>query len=232
MQKLPFKVIDLTHSLSPDIPTWTGDCGFRQQCVMDHVSEAQYSFRAHQVNMHEGIGTHLDAPLHINPDAKDVASLELYDLIAPAIVIDVSAKANAQYRMGIEDIHAFENQHGAIAPGSFVIIFTGWSKYWTTPNQYRNDLKFPSIDNATAELLVHKRHIVGLGIDTLSPDCPIHNEFPVHNTVLGANKYIVENIANAHLLPPVGSYIFALPIKIQGGAEAPMRLIGLQLTDR
>lgn len=230
MQQLPFKVIDLTHSLNPDIPTWNEGCGFTQQRVLDHDANSAYSFRTHHIMMEEGIGTHIDAPLHVTPDAKDIASLELNELIAPAIVIDVSAKASAQYRMGIKDIHAFEKQHGAIAPGSFVIIYTGWSKYWTTPHQYRNDLKFPSIDHAAAELLVHKRNIIGLGIDTLSPDCPIDNEYPVHKTVLGANKYIVENIVNAERLPPTGSYTFALPIKIQGGTEAPMRLVGLQLT--
>ncbi len=227
MQTLPFKVIDLTHSLNPDIPTWNGGCGFTQQRVLDHDTNKAYSFRTHHITMEEGIGTHIDAPLHTTPGAKDIASLELKELIAPAIVIDVSAKATEYYRVGIDDIHAFEKIHGAIAPGTFVIIHTGWSRFWSTPAQYRNNLQFPSLDHAAAELLVHKRNIIGLGIDTLSPDCPIHNEYPVHNTVLGANKYIVENIVNAELLPPIGSYTFALPIKIQGGTEAPVRLVGL-----
>lgn len=70
------------------------------------------------------------------------------------------------------------------------------------------------------------RKIVGLGIDTLSPDRP-DNGYPVHAALLGAGKYIIENIANADSLPSVGSFILALPIKIKEGTEAPIRLIAL-----
>lgn len=49
----------------------------------------------------------------------------------------------------------------------------------------------------------------------------------MHAAFLGANKYIVENVANAHLLPPKGSFIMALPLKTAGGTEAPVRLIAL-----
>ena len=63
-------------------------------------------------------------------------------------------------------------------------------------------------------------------IDTLSPDLP-SSGFPVHKHVLGAGKYIVENIANASKLPPVGSITLAMPIKVAGLTEAPIRLIGL-----
>ena len=39
--------------------------------------------------------------------------------------------------------------------------------------------------------------------------------------------YIVENIANSASLPPLSCYSLALPIKIEGGTEAPIRLIAL-----
>jgi len=229
MQKLPFKVIDLTHTLNPTIPTWNGRCGFEHQRLSDHDSHSTYSFQTHQIKMEEGIGTHLDAPLHVIKNARDVSSLELNELIAPAIIIDVSPKAHEHYQVSPDDILAFEKTHGVIPAGTFVIMHTGWSQYWLTPLCYRNNLVFPSISAAAAELLVHERNIVGLGVDTLSPDCPANGEYPVHNIVLGADKYIVENIANTHLLPPTGSYTFALPIKIHAGSEAPVRLIGLQL---
>lgn len=46
--------------------------------------------------------------------------------------------------------------------------------------------------------------------------------------MLGADKYIIENMANVHQLNAKGDYIIALPIKIQDGTEAPIRLIGMQ----
>ena len=231
MQKLPFKVIDLTHSLNPTIPTWSGNCGFAHQRILEHIPQQRYSFQTHQIKMEEGIGTHLDAPLHVLQGARDVASLDLNELITQAIMIDVSQKAHEHYLVSVDDILAFEKAHGMIQAGSFVIINTGWSQYWLAPARYRNNLLFPSISAAAAELLVHERHINGLGIDTLSPDSPVNDEYPVHNIVLGNDKYLVENIANANLLPATGCYTLALPMKIQAGTEAPIRLIGLQPTN-
>jgi len=45
--------------------------------------------------------------------------------------------------------------------------------------------------------------------------------------MLGNGKYLIENIANAHMLPLVGSYLLFAPLLIVGGTEAPVRLIGL-----
>ena len=63
-------------------------------------------------------------------------------------------------------------------------------------------------------------------MDTLSPDVP-KNDFVVHELMLGAGKYIIENVANAEKLPPVHSYVMSIPIKLAGVTEAPIRLIGL-----
>jgi kynurenine formamidase len=175
--------------------------------------------------MSEGIGTHLDAPAHCHPGGKCIDELDINDLIAPCVVIDVSEKSHEHYRVGHDDITQFEYVQGTIQKGSFVIIRTGWEKYWNEPEKYRNNLVFPCLSEEVATLLLH-RGIVGLGIDTLSPDRP-DNGYPVHKILLEGGKYIVENIANSGNLPAVGSYSLALPIKIQNGTEAPVRLVGL-----
>lgn len=224
MQK-PFKLIDLTHTLSAHIPTWGGGCGFDHIIQSDYDPQAEYKFRTHKVRMHEGIGTHIDAPAHGVPGGKCIDALDLNDLMAPCVVIDISPKVHERYSLSPQDILKFEQKHGSIQEGCFVIIHTGWERFWNDPEKYRNNHVFPSIMGTAAELLL-KKHIVGLGIDTLSPDRP-EDGFPVHKAVLQAGKYIVENVANAFRLPPVGAYSLALPIKIQGGTEAPIRLVGL-----
>lgn len=71
-----------------------------------------------------------------------------------------------------------------------------------------------------------KRNIIGIGIDTLSPDRP-ENGFPVHNIILDAGKYIVENIANSSKMPATSAYILIMPMKIKNGTKSPVRLVGL-----
>lgn len=130
---------------------------------------------------------------------KTIDELNLNDLLAPCLVIDVSAKVHERYSVSVADIEEFEEKHGLIKTGSFIIIQTGWERFWGEPEKYRNNLVFPCVSNAAAHFLL-KRNIAGLGIDTLSPDRP-EEDYPVHAALLGAGKYIVENIANSAKLP-------------------------------
>ncbi len=56
---------------------------------------------------------------------------------------------------------------------------------------------------------------------------PTPSYFPVHQKILGSGRYLIENVANGGKLPAAGALIFALPLKVQGGTEAPLRLIAL-----
>ncbi|MFI4955406.1 MAG: cyclase family protein [Gammaproteobacteria bacterium] len=225
MKKFPFRLIDLTHTLHSSIPTWGGGCGFKHDMAKDYEPDSPWKFRTYKIAMEEGIGTHIDAPAHCIPASKYIDDIPLDTLIAPCVVIDVSNKADETYRVSAQDIDTFENIHGAIHPGTFVIVRTGWDRFWDEPAKYHNNLMFPCLTESTAQLLVQK-NIVGLGIDTLSPDRPEHG-YPVHKIILGANKYIVENVANSAQLPVVGCFSFSVPLKIYQGTEAPIRLIGL-----
>ena len=112
---------------------------------------------------------------------------------------------------------------GPIHEGQFVLIHTGWDRFWNDPEKYINGHKFPSISIEAAKYLVQKK-IVGIGVDTFSPDLP-DSEFPVHSILLRNNIYIVENIAQADKMPPNGR-VMIFPLKGAGLAEAPVRMIG------
>lgn len=220
-------LVDLTHSLDSTIPSWDGHCGFHNSLRKDYDSKAEVQFRTYDIKMQAGMGTHIDAPLHCFAGGKSVEDISLKSLFAPCIVIDVSKKSHERYSLTVEDIHEFESLHGALSPGCFVIMYSGWDTHWDTPEKYRNNLVFPSISKEAAQELI-KRQIVGVGVDTLSPDRPEDGYF-VHQLVLGAGNFIIENIANASSLPAIGSYILALPMKIKEATEAPMRLVALLL---
>ena len=222
----PYKIIDLTHTLSPDSPSWSGGCGFNYDIKLDYAQcIEEVKFRVQQVKMHAGIGTHIDAPSHCVPGGKTVESIALDDLSAPLIVIDVGTKARADYKISIEDIAEFEHEYEQIQSKSFVCFHTGWGQYWDNSEKYRNNHVFPSLEGAVAELLI-ERDVIGIGIDTLSPDLP-GSGFPVHNTILGAGKYIIENVACLDKMPCVGAYVMILPLKGLGLTESPVRMIGL-----
>ena len=223
----PYKLVDLTHTLHPDMPSWTGSCGFKHDVKLDYDRcDSELKFRVQQIKMHAGVGTHMDAPAHAIPGAEAIDELDINNFAAPCVVVDVSAQSHELYRITLADVEVFETQYGRIPDGAFVIFYTGWDRFWNNPEQYRNNYLFPDISGDVAAMLLD-RNIVGLGIDTMSPDRPGDGKFPVHAAILGAGKYIVENVANAQKIPSKGAYSLALPIKTAGGTEAPIRLVAL-----
>ena len=225
MHPFPYSIVDLTHTLDEHIPTWDGSCGFDQKLAHDYDPKVIYPFRTHKMKMNAGIGTHMDAPAHCIPGGITIDEFPLSHLITPCVKLDVSEFADEHYRVSVQEIENFEKEYGLIDAGSLVLIRTGWERFWHTPEKYHNQHLFPSVSREAAEFLL-TRGIAGIGIDTLSPDRP-EDGFPVHQLLLGAGKYIVENAAHLVHLPPRGSFILTMPIKMKGGTEAPIRLVGL-----
>jgi kynurenine formamidase len=225
-----FEAVDLTHSLDSSVPTWTGSCGFQHEVKIDY----DQGIRILLYKCHAGVGTHMDAPAHFFQDGAVISDIPVTQLIVPACIIDVSFKMHPDLFVTSEDVLNYEKKCGKIEEGSLVFAYTGWEKFWNDVERYRNPdisgkMHFPGFNVKAAELLL-ERKIVGIGIDTLSPDGSNNlpgDKFPVHECILRAGKYIIENAAQLSKMPAKGAYVLALPLKITIGAEAAMRLIGL-----
>ena len=68
---------------------------------------------------------------------------------------------------------------------------------------------------------------MSLGIDTLSLDHRPSNDFPTHVVMLGANKYLIENMANLDALPPTGATVIIGVLPVQDGTQAQARVLAL-----
>jgi kynurenine formamidase len=133
------------------------------------------------------------------------------------------------------DVEAFERTHGPIAPGTIVIVRTGWSRFWPNAREYLGDdrkgadarLSFPGVGEDAARLLIEQRRVAVLGIDTASIDYGPSTDFIAHR--IGAARGVpnLENLANLDKLPVRGAIVIALPIKIDGGSGGPVRVIAL-----
>lgn len=225
MSLQPERIIDCTHTIHPDMPTWTGSQGFTADIKMDY----HQGCRVMKYHMHAGIGTHIDAPSHFIKDAPSVADIQLDQLIAPAIVIPCTGESNER-KLSVHDIETFEHNHGTIPSKSIALINTEWASRWDNPESYRNKdndgaMHFPGVSPEAAQLLL-TRGVNGIGIDTLSPDGS-PDTFPVHDIMLGAGKYILENVANLDQLPPTGAIALIMPLRIHSGTESPVRICAI-----
>jgi kynurenine formamidase len=233
-----YRMIDLTHSLSSRSLFWpTSPTKFTLERLAHGKTEGGYFYAANSFCTPEHGGTHLDAPLHFAEGRRSTEQVPLEQLIAPAVVIDVTAKAAADrdYRLAPDEVMQFEKQHGRIAAGTIVLLRTGWSRHWPNPTAYLGDdtpgdasrLSFPSYGVEAARLLVEERRAGALGIDTASIDYGRSTDFQVHRLAAAQNVPGFENLTNLDQLPPVGAIVIALPIKIQGGSGGPLRAVGL-----
>ncbi|MCF6156715.1 MAG: cyclase family protein [Candidatus Brocadia sp.] len=223
-------VIDLTYPLNEKNAYWpVGNyTPFKFEVIANIKKDMVFSGR---YSTPEHLGTHIDAPNHFELNQPSVDQIPFEQLVGPAIVIDITDKAerNPDYTLSQSDILLWEKANGQIPHGSIVLLHTGWSKRWNSFEDYKNKdnngwMHFPGYSKEATGFLVEKRHIKGVGIDTLSGDCGNCSDFPVHHSINGAGKFILENVANLDKLPPKGAMLIIAPIKIEGGSGGQCRI--------
>lgn len=233
-----YEMVDLSHGYSPSTLYWpTSPGGFSFTPIHVGPTPAGFFYSAYTFASPEHGGTHLDAPVHFDSAGVSVERVPLPRLMANATVIDVSAKAaaDADYRLTVADVEAFEAAHGTIAPGTIVLLRTGWSARWGNRKEYFGDdtpgdaskLHFPGFGEEAARLLIEERQVATIGIDTPSVDYGPSTDFVVHRRGAPRGVPNLENLANLDRLPPTGAMVFALPMKIDGGSGAPLRAVAL-----
>jgi kynurenine formamidase len=232
------RLVDLTHALDSATIYWpTSPSTFKLEQLSYGKTEGGWFYSANAFSAPEHGGTHLDAPIHFGEGKRTADQLPLEQLVGPAVVIDVadSAAANADYRLTSDDVLAFEARHGKIAPGTIVLLRTGWSTRWPDRKAYLGDdtpgdaskLHFPSFGADAAKLLVDERLVAAIGVDVASIDYGASTDFAVHRVAAAANVPGFENLTHLDQLPPTGAVVIALPIKIAGGSGGPLRAIAI-----
>lgn len=83
------------------------------------------------------------------------------------------------------------------------------------------------MDPVAAKWLVENRKINSIGIDTQSIDYGKSEFFETHRILCSKNIPFFENVANLDKLPSTGTFVIALPMKIEGGSGAPLRLVAI-----
>ena len=233
------KIVDLTHSFSDQTVYWPTAEGFRLTVDAAGMTDKGYYYAANSFCAAEHGGTHIDAPVHFAQGMPSVDQVSLERLLAPGIVVDVGQKAarNADYLASVQDLTEWEKKNGNIAGGVIVLLRTGWGKFYPDRKKYLGtdrrgaeavaELHFPGLDPAAARWLAENRKIGAIGLDTASIDRGQSQLFESHRILFKAGIPALENVANLDALPVKGFDVIALPMKIEGGSGAPLRIIAI-----
>jgi len=231
------KVVDLSYGFGPDTIYWPTSKPFQLTRLSYEKTPEGFFYAANDFCTAEHGGTHMDAPIHFAEGKATSDQVPVTAGIGPIVRVDVKAKADADadYRLGVEDLLAYEKQHGRIPAGAIVVMYSGWGARWPDKKRYlgtdkpgdTDNLHFPGFSKEAAEFLVKERDIKAIGVDTPSIDHGPSKDFIVHRIINGANKPGFENLANLERVPASGATLVALPLKIEGGSGAPMRAVAI-----
>jgi len=234
------EVIDMTAPLSSQTPIIALPEQFGQTWRFALTEISRYDDRGpawywNNISTGEHTGTHFDAPIHwvTGQNANDVSQVPVRRLVAPAVVLDATADvaANPDFLLEVEHIKAWEEKHGPLPAGGWLLYRTGWDARSDNDDAFLNNGQSPGISVECAQWLAEEAPIVGIGVETVGTDAGAAHSFtppfPCHSFLLGHDKYGLTQLRNVGLLPPTGAVVVAAPLPIVHGSGSPARVLAL-----
>ncbi len=239
------RIVDLTQTLGPEFPQITLPPEMGQAWPFRIEEISRYDDRGpgyywNNFSCSEHTGTHFDAPIHwisgreLPNNSTDTIPADRF--VAPAAVIDCSKQsaADPDFLLTVGFVRRWESAHGRIAPRSWVLMRTDWSKR-SDPVAYQNfddtGQHTPGPDAEVVQFLVREREVLGFGTETIGTDAGqafhLKPPYPCHYYMHGAGRYGLQCLTNLDQLPPTGAVLFAAPLKIKQGSGSPLRVVAM-----
>ena len=238
------EVVDLTAPLSEQTPILRLPEPFGNTIPfaleeISHYDERGPAWYWNNIATGEHTGTHFDAPVHwvTGKGREDVAQVPARRLVAPAVVLDVTAQVgdNPDFLLEREHVEAWQAEHGPLPEGGWLLYRTGWDTRSADAEAFLNADETgphtPGISVECATWLADQTPIIGLGVETVGTDAggahSFDPPFPCHSFLLGAGKYGLTQLQNLARLPTRGAVVLAGPLPIVGGSGSPTRVLAL-----
>jgi kynurenine formamidase len=208
------RLVDLSFDIYDRAPTfWTDP----KTAVIEHYRIEDLGYHMTQLLLSTHTGTHLDAPFHFLDDGLTVDRIDLRRGFGPAWVLDF------RHKRPMEEITAAEldSHRDKIAPGSRLIIRTGWDRVFPAA-RYFTDMPALSVD---ACRLLAERCVACVAMDT--PSVNWSDYATAHRELLGAEVLIVESLRGLERLSGEQVILMALPLRIRGRDGSPCRAVAL-----
>lgn len=225
------RVVDLTHPIRPDIPTWPGDPPVQFETAAT-VQRDGYFLR--RFSMGEHSGTHISTASAFADEGPGPESIPPEALIAPAVVLDSRASVgwNPDYTLTVDDLAEWERRHGRIAAGSIALLLTGWHRYWDEPERFINLgadglMHTPGFAPDAVSFLLNERGVAGIGTDTHGVDAGRDRGLKASRVAAGNGVLVLECLNNLDRLPATRATLVIGRLPLVGGSGSPACVLAL-----
>lgn len=222
-------IVDMTHKLSPEFPTFFGVPGIE---MTQQFSFAKEGFNLFNLAINEHTATHIDAPLHFSADGTSVDEIPVTDLVIPLCVIDIAARAqeDADAQVTPDDLKTWIAAYGDIPDRACVAMHSGWAQKTANASyvgRSDNGMHFPGFHIEATQMLLEMTTAAAMAVDTLSLDFGQSADFATHYAWLPAGRYGIENLAGLHNVPAAGATLFVGAPTHAGGSGGPARIMAM-----
>lgn len=240
------EVVDCSGVLGPDTPILQLPPDFAKNTPKVEIHKiSEYDndgpfFAWNWMVLGEHSGTHFDAPHHwiTGKDYEDgyTDKLDVNRLVAPINVIDCSRESaeNEDFLLTADGVKAWEDAHGEIKAGEWVVMRTDWDKRVEDEDTFLNaDETGPHSPGPTPDCIEYllSKNIVGWGTQCIGTDAGqaggMEPPYPAHNLLHRDNCFGLASLANLDKLPAKGAILIAAPLKIKNGTGSPIRALAL-----
>jgi len=252
----PIETIELSHEMVRGMPNHSSHPAFDLVPYYRHgdfMIEGGYGGANELLLMSGHSGTHLDSLGHVTRDGLGLGGIPAADLTAGldglarlgidtvkpiirrGVLLDVARHRGGVFD-GREAITATElaqivsAQGTELNDGDAVLLHTGWSQFWDTPERYMGSPDgSPGIDVSGADFLCDAgAFLIGGETAVVEQQAPGVHELPVHMRALAdRGVHLLENMNLAELAESgVTEFVFlCLPLRLKGATGSPVRAV-------
>jgi len=214
------RLIDLSHRLSPNMPSYPGLPEPQFRVWRSHEETARLgnyaegtTFQFAHYEFGGNTGTYVDAPIHRFPEGDDIAGVPLEKLAnLQGLVVDAPSGG-----IGPDAFNGLDVENKA------VLVRTGWSGRWGTSGYFQSG---PYLTAEACTYLVEAGAAL-VGIDCANIDNMTDPARPAHTILLRAGLPVVEHLTNLAAIPGGAFRFFAVPPAVEGGTSFVVRAFAI-----
>jgi kynurenine formamidase len=220
-----YEVIDLSRPIHTKMPVFPAISKTYLGVFLGHndtLRPGGISSQANILVMCDHAGTHIDSPLHFNPEGTGIDKMPLDLMVGNAVLQDYSFKKNT------ESITAAEVEENlkkiSVNPRDlkYILFKTGAGEYYDSDEYLSKYLEV----RADAVEWMHDRGIMVFGVDAST--CDHAKDRATHMLMRKRVCYHMENLANLDKLPQDRIFTFVCtPLMMLNSSASPVRAVAL-----
>lgn len=194
------EIYDISIPLVREVEVYPGDTPltYEKQDEGPHIKNSALTTTLH-------VGTHVDAPVHVEEGGQAVGEMDLDYFLGPCQVMEVLAPGGTL--IGPSQIKEIRAPRLLFRTGSFP-DYQHWQEYAGLSEELINYL--------------HQRGVILIGIDT--PSIDLLHQFQSHREAISCKMAILEGLDLSQV--PEGCYeLIALPLPLMEADGSPVRAV-------